>query len=197
MKQLSLGFVALCFLVVQPPKARADQITTYNVSGTFMDSSTLSGTLTADNTSGSVESMSITLATPDGTWLFTNPQQASNGNTELFASTLTGVDEDVILAMYPATNPTSNFFASPGVIPLATNSSSSLIPWTGYQFDSGYDYPFPPVIFQGFVGSALVEGANLVQGELTPTPEPASVVLLASGVFVAGRFGLYRRRGRS
>jgi len=151
----------------------------FDASGTFTDSSTLSGTITIDPTTGlaTAENLSI------------------SGGTSGYVSPL------LFVATPPALMQTDN--AGAGNVWLdSTDVSNSWqlrvdIPGPtllGYGGGPLVISSFPP---DGTYFTAFGEGgANLLSGSLTAvtTPAPPTIVLLASALFTAGAFHFVRRR---
>jgi len=175
-------------------QSRADQITTYNVTGTFEDGASLSGTVTIDTTTAVATSMNLQIPSP----VLGNLNLDSTPSSYVFATSDISSSYDVIKILLEPTSGVSNFgqleVAAPGFvwpsgpIPLINSSNEDVAgDVTAYGLFS----------FTFGVGNLYV--SPLTSGELTPinTPEPASITLLVSGFLTAGGFGLYRRRGRA
>jgi len=151
----------------------------FDASGTFTDSSTLSGTITIDPTTGlaTAENLSI------------------SGGTSGYVSPL------LFVATPPALMQTDN--AGAGNVWLdSTDVSNSWqlrvdIPGPtllGYGGGPLVISSFPP---DGTYFTAFGEGgANLLSGSLTAvtTPAPPTIVLLGSALFTTGAFHVVRRR---
>jgi hypothetical protein len=148
--------------------ARADTFTTFDISGTLASGSVLSGTITLDSTTGVVTAGDVKASSPDS---------LSFGSA--IYQDCTSYGGDCLLGLY----------------------SSSSFPALVLVFDGS--------TYVGYDGGALgseSEPANgvfsdvefstgsdiLIQGALTPTPEPSSFALLGTGVL--GFVGVVRRK---
>jgi hypothetical protein len=190
--------LAVASITAAAAQAKADIITTYNVSGTYQDGATVSGTLTMDTTTATATAIDVHVTNPGFPATYGPFDFVSSPTTFVFNTTdLSSPPADVVKVLIEPDPSISNFlqldvvapgFTWPtGVIPLST------ITFAGPGYDSAYG------VFDFTFGVGNLYESDLVSGELTPinTPEPASLTLLASGFVAVGGFGLFRRRLRA
>jgi hypothetical protein len=206
-RALGLAWVFLALT----PQTKADQFTTFQASGAFSDGSSLSGSITVDNTTQSVSSESLTLAGPSGTWHF--PGFGPTATTEIIHSPTIpsglGITE---IWTAVATSPSSFVginLVLPGDSVLTSTSTIPLVPIppflgtvgpyrAGTSYHGIFDIPsLPPPDLEAIGGQPHFADGNLNSGQLTSTPEPASLTMLAtSSSAIVGGFGLRRWRQR-
>jgi hypothetical protein len=153
---------------------RGDEITTFDLSGTFADNSTLSGTITIDTTANTVTEINVGVsATPAIAFNYAPHAYIfpSAGETliEAYSQNLGFLLLDVPV---PSLVGISSLPLGSSITPSGTKSQ--------YQATGGGE------------GTPV----SLVFGTITPapTPEPASLALVLSGAVAMGGLGL--RRGR-
>jgi hypothetical protein len=193
--------VALAFVVattVVTAQAKADIITTYNVSGTYQDGATVSGTLTMDTTTATATAIDVHVTNPGFPNTYGPFDFVSSPSTYVFNTTdLPSPPADVVKVLIEPTPSISNFLSlnvvapgflwPTGVIPLST------ITFAGPGRDSAYG------VFDFTFGVGNLYESDLVSGQLTPinTPEPATLTMLGTGLFAIGGFAGVRRRRRA
>jgi hypothetical protein len=175
LRAATLALVVLTVACLAPSQARADQITTYDVTGTFADSSLLSGSITIDTTANTVTLLDLTVGA--------NPPIVSNNPTHAFMFPNSG---ELLIEAY-----NSNFSAEL----LLDLPVPSLVDVTSLPLGSATTPSNSKSFYQSSGGG---EGTPipLVFGALSPAPEPASLALLISGSFAACGLSLFRRRSQ-
>jgi hypothetical protein len=187
-----------CVLLAPASLAKADFITTYNVTGTYQDGATVSGTLTMDTTTATATAIDVHVTNPGFPAIYGPYDYVSSPSTYVFNTTdLIPPPVDVVKVLIEPTPGISNFlqldvvapgFTWPtGVIPLST------ISYAGPGHDSAYG------VFDFTFGVGNLYESDLVAGELNPikTPEPATLTMLGTGFLAFGGFSLVRRRRRA
>lgn len=166
----------LCALIVLACQAKADVIT-YDLTGTFQDGQTLSGTIGIDSLLDLPVSMDVTVTAPAQVYSFSylNSEFGIYNNAFGYVQNYNPGGEEVYVLLGATW---SSLVDTPMTIPLVSES------YNPYS-QSPSNFIIPPSYF-----------ANLETGQASPaaTPEPATITLLASGFFAAGGFGVYRRR---
>jgi hypothetical protein len=207
----SLGVVAgLGVLFALAGQAKADQLTTFHATGSFSDGSNLSGTITVDNTTQGVVAESLVLSGPSGTWSF--PGFGPAATTELIYSPTAPFGLGITqIWTAVATSPTSFVgidLVLPGETALASSSAIPLVPFSSFLGPDGpyrsgtsflgvLDIPsLPPPALQDIGAQPDFAVGKLMSGELDPTPEPASLTLLGTGIVALGAYRLRRRPSR-
>jgi PEP-CTERM motif len=170
MKRFVFLVAAACVCIASP--AKADTITTFDVGGTLSDGATFSGTWTIDVTTGNLTTLDFAVTAPDSlTFSFLQGQTAypTTGVYEVFAGT-----------------------ASSGFPVFAMDLPTPTL--VGYQ---GGPIGSATQLAQGYYSVlyySYTSGAYLVEGSLTPTPEPASLTLMSVGGVALLGYGWRRRR---
>jgi hypothetical protein len=182
--------VALASFTAVTAQAKADIIKAYDVSGTFDDGGTLSGTLTMDTTSSIATAMNVSIASPE----YGTLNLVSTPSSYVFTTLHLSSSYDVIKTLLEPTPNISYYvqleeaapgFAWPsGVIPLINNTEEDIAgDVTAYGV---FDFTF---------GVGNLSEYSLVSGELDPVaPEPATLTLVLSGFLAFGGFRLYRKK---
>jgi hypothetical protein len=175
LRAATLASVVLTVASQAPSQARADQITTFDVTGTFADSSLLSGSITIDTTANSVTLIDLTVGA--GPPLeFNNP-----GLAFLFPNS-----GELLLEAY-----SSNFSTLLLDLPVPT-----LVDVTSLPIGSATT-PSNTKSFYQLSGGGEGTPIPLVVGALSPAPEPATLALLISGSFAACGLGFFGRRSQN
>jgi hypothetical protein len=196
----SIALLALAALTAAANQAKADIITTYNVTGTYQDGATMSGTITVDTTTPALLSTDVAVSSP--TYGTLNFDSSSPGN--YFSQSMPRVggspDSFVLVDIQPNGNGNATTmlqfvaeapgFVWPSGIVTLVNRTESFI--DGSQVSTFYNPDADPSL-----GGA--DQVYLSSGELDPvnTPEPATLTMLASGFVALGGFGFSRRRRRA
>jgi hypothetical protein len=172
-------------------QARGDVITTYNVTGTFEDGASLSGTVTIDTTTAVATSMNLQIPSP----VLGDLNLDSTPTSYVFSTFHISSSYDVIKILLEPTSGISDFgqleVAAPGfvwpsgAIPLINSSDEDV---------AGDSTAYGLFNFTFGIGNEYV--SYLTSGELDPinTPEPATLTMLASGLVAFGGFVVSRRR---
>jgi PEP-CTERM motif len=146
--------------------ARADNVETFDVSGTFTDSTTVSGTVVVDTTTGVFESGNLTYLGTDYDVLYDAASLPSSGAYQFVLTTGSGLNPSLDFALV----------------------GSSLVGFDGGPLCSVTDVC-------GIYASAYEPGAGallLESGTVSATPEPSSLMLVGTGLL--GSAGVVRRR---
>jgi hypothetical protein len=162
-----LGIVALGLLV---PALRADQITTFIATGVLTDGASLSGNVVIDTTVGTVLSANLSVGSPlsiTGATFFSLFSGQGSGSYTIW-TVGTAILPDVILDV-----PVTTLVGYAG-------GNICLFSCDGLGSDSSV--------------AQSSSYAGFTSGSLTPTPEPTSVVLVASAML--GLLALRRRIAR-
>jgi hypothetical protein len=190
--RISIAVLILASFAAFTDQSKADVITTYNVTGSFEDGASLSGTVTIDTTTADATSMNLSIASPYlGTLAFNSTSPTYFFNSVDLPTSPDSIKTLLELEPYPYDFAQLSVYAPNYVWP---SGSIPLIDLNTMQ--SGNESAYG--IFSPEYGNLYL--ARLVSGELNPvsTPEPASITLMASSCLAFGGFGLYRRRrGRS
>jgi hypothetical protein len=185
--------LALASITAFAAQAKADIITTYNVTGTFEDGANLSGTLTMDTTTAIATAMNVMITSPE----YGSLNLVSTPTSDVFTTLHISSSYDVIKTLLEPTPNISYYvqleeaapgFAWPsGVIPLINDTQKDVAgDVTAYGV---FDFTF---------GVGNLSEYSLVSGELDPvTPEPATLTLLFSGCLSFGGFRLCRKRPKA
>jgi hypothetical protein len=159
MRFSALAGITLCVgfcLALHTPKAQADEIVTFDATGTFSDGTELGGSLTIDITTGDITTDDLTTSGPIIATFNLLPTTASVGG-------------------YPGFNVVDNG----GNADFTFNvDATSLVGFQGGYLGSS-DQPLGG--FVSFLNLNRSYGVDLVSGDLTPVPEPASLPILGLG----------------
>jgi hypothetical protein len=180
----SLASALLCTLAMFSAQAKADTVVNFNISGTFADGATLSGTVTIDTTTGTATGMDVTASTSPTPITF---------NTDVSSVYAPG-DGEVLIEGYDST--LSNELVL-GVV----GSSTVLQGYTGGTLAGTSSTPFSPASFFAPGGGEgtpvdLTTGALTAPGTTT-TPAPATLTLAATAMLAFVGFRFCRRRPRA
>jgi PEP-CTERM motif len=189
----------VCAFVALTPRAKADQITTFElVNAGFLNSTaTVAGTVTIDTTTGMATAMDIVVGSPLNTVF-------SSSIPNFTLSTQNNV---------PIPGPRSPYPPEEGVINLGDTQTDTrinlIIPALGSTTPSTFQNYTGSDILAGFFPGAFGPNSNVSQiqissepfyfasGQLVPTPEPTTITLLGMGFLAFGGFRLGRRRRRA
>lgn len=190
------GVVLLCVFLALTPRAKADQITTFDlVNASFLNSTaSVAGTVTIDMTTGMATAMDVVVGSPLNTVF-------SSSNPEFTLSTQNNV---------PIPGPISPYPPEEGIINLGDTLIGTrinlIIPALGSTTPSSFQgYPGGDILAGFFPGEygpnsnvsqiqILNEPYYFASGALEPTPEPAALTLLGTGFLAFGGFRFSRRR---
>jgi hypothetical protein len=182
----------LCVLLALACRAKADQITTFNiVNGQLADGASVTGWVQIDTTTGVAPAFNVSIGSPDNQ-VFSNASvfqfYTAPANTPLNTNPFTTdivMEKNTVEPLLPVlvlVIPTTSLVGYGGG-PLVLGGQMGPT-FSGYEY--GYNGPpdFTPEV-------------PFTSGSLTATPEPATATMLASGLFAVSGFGLMRRRRRS
>jgi hypothetical protein len=168
-----LAAVLLCVLLAPASQANADQITTFEATGTFADTSLLSGTVTIDTTTDGLLAIDLNIGTP-----------ASLAFTTTTGDLLYSNDGELVLLAFGTNSTLVLDVPVPSLVdytsgPLGTSAANT------HTYYAAGTSEYTPI--------------DLTSGDLTAVsaPEPASITLLASGILAAGGFHFVRRRRKA
>jgi hypothetical protein len=167
---LALAVVLGLMALLASGTVRADSTATLDVAGTFSNGDTLSGTVTLDTTTGTVESVSLSSSSmPDTlfTTYFVSPQAY----------------DDILIATY------SPVISEEIGLEIPTDD---LVGYTGGPLCSLSD-PCGAINYNEDSNEYNPEFFFLQQGSLTPTPEPSSLLLFGTGIALICMATLVRR----
>jgi len=195
----------LSVLLALTCQAKADIITTFDVTGTFVDGSSMTGNVKIDTTTGAATAMDITLGAPDS-FVFSsaNPSYELATFPNYGPSAINQVQSVILLSpSITITDNTLGDYLWPDISLLT--ETSSLVGYSGGPLWGVAPYSAPTPNFGSTQAQFTSHGDNhyLYSGDLVAvssisTPEPGFLTLLASGFLTAGAFGLYRRpRGKA
>jgi hypothetical protein len=159
--RITKWFLVLVVALVGPGLfvASADTITTFNVSGTFADSSALSGTITINTTTGAITGASLVIGANTYSFL----QLAIPLGSEFFAQfTTTSAFTFPFLDL---------FFPS-----------ASLVGYTGGALCTSSGPCANPTQYGAVAGTSIY----LTQGSSVAAPEPSALILLSAGLIGLG-----------
>jgi len=182
---LPLSLVALLLVGVQP--ASADDTQVFDLSGTFTGDSTVSGTVTIDVSNGTITA--VDLSYEGQTYTYIQTQGAFFGATGSTMPVSYGFDAGVSSTLQvPQLS-----FGIPG-----TSAIDSLVGYTGGSLCS-LDALCGPDSYGNYWESDFLAAdgttyLKLQSGQLSATPEPSSVLLLATGIALIGMAMSVRRR---
>jgi hypothetical protein len=188
-KSVFRAAIALSVLLTLACQARADQITTFNiVNGQLQDGASVTGWVQIDTSTGNATAVNVSIGSPDNQ-VFDNSNlvgfYTAPANTPLNTNPFTTdiiIQKDTVEPLLPVLAlvilQTSLVGYTGGPLVLGGQLGPT---FSGYEY--GYDGPpdFTPEI-------------PFSSGQLVASPEPATITMLASGLFAAGGFGLLRRR---
>jgi hypothetical protein len=169
--------ILMCAILVLPCLAKADNIVTFNATGTFTDNSTLSGTVTIDTTTGAATAMDVTASSPISITFnsYVDSFYSSGDGEYLIEGYDSGAQNELILGV-----PVSSLIGYGG---------GALAGVTSTPFDTASE--FEPTGGEG-TPVPLDTGALTAPGMTTPAP--ATLTLLGTAMLSFAGLCVWRRR---